>query len=152
MLKSGENLEQRYPAEAPAERSGEISPESQEKAIELIIRVLKFLQEFHRAKTPPVLNLAEQSWKHYFDRLPNSSLIQAGAHFEYVKQLFDQENLCRGQFYFKNGRPTETDCPPPSVAAENWLKPGWETPGVEPQVHVSKTYKNLVGKTVTEAL
>jgi DNA polymerase III delta prime subunit len=37
------------------------------------------------------------------------------------------------------------------VVAENWLKPGWETPGVEPQIHLSKTYKNLVGKTVTEA-
>ena len=35
--------------------------------------------------------------------------------------------------------------------AENWLKGGWETPGVEPQIHVSKTYKNVLGQTVTEA-
>ncbi len=51
----------------------------------------------------------------------------------------------------KVGRPTESHCPPPSVVAENWLKPGWETPGVEPQIHASKTYKNVLGQTVTEA-
>ena len=97
MLESGEHMQQRYPAEAPAARSGEISPESQEKAIELIIRVLKFLQEFDRAKTPPILTLAEQSWKQYFDGLPNSSMIQVGAHFKYLKQIFeDQEKILLG--------------------------------------------------------
>ena len=145
-------MEQLYPVEAAVERTGKISPKSQEKAIELIIRVLKFLQEFDLAKTPPIINLAEQSWKQYFDELPNSSMIQVGAHFKYLKQIFENQNLVEGNFILKSGRPTESDCPPPPVVAENWLKPGWETPGVEPQIHSSKTYKNLVGKTVTEEL
>jgi hypothetical protein len=127
------------------------SRESRERAIVLIIRVLKFLQEFHRAKTQPILNLKEQSWKLYFDQLPHYSLIQVGNHFEYLRQLFEDQNFVEGNFILRIGRPKESDCPPPSVVAENWLKPGWETAGVEPQIHLSKTYRNLVGKTVTDA-
>ena len=144
-------MEQFSTAVTPTELNGFFSPQLRERASVLIIRVLKFLQEFHRAKTAPVLNLADQSWKLYFDKIPQYALIQAGAHFKYLKLLFDAENCVEGNFILKIGRPAETDCPPPSVAVENWLKPGWETPGVEPQVHLSKTYKNLVGKTVTEA-
>jgi len=144
-------MEQPYPVETVIEETGKFSRKSRERAIVLIIRVLKFLQEFHRAKTPPILNLDEQSWKQYFDELPNYSKIQVGAHFKYLKQLFEDENLVEGNFILRSGRPTESDCPPPSVVAGNWLKPGWETPGVEPQIHLNKTYKNLVGKTVTEA-
>jgi len=127
-----------------------LAPQAQKNATELIIRVLKFLQEFHRAKTPPTLHLGEHNWKQYFDQLPNYSKLQFGAHFKYLKQLFENQNLVEGNFILKSGRPTESACPPPSVVAENWLKPGWENPGVEPQVHLTKTYKNLVGKTVTE--
>ncbi|MCZ6769380.1 MAG: AAA domain-containing protein [Acidobacteria bacterium] len=125
--------------------------EVRKKAIVLIVRVLKFLQEFHRTKTPPIVNLKEQSWKIYLDELPHYSLIQVGTHFEYLKQLFEEESLVEGNFILKIGRPKESHCPPPSVVAENWLKPGWETPGVEPQIHFSKTYKNVVAQTVTEA-
>jgi len=150
MKNIGENMEQLYPVEAAVERTGKFSPESHEKAIELVVRVLKFLQEFDRAKTPPILNLSEQSWKQYFDGLPNYSMIQVGSHFKYLKQIFENQNLVKGNFILKSGRPAESDCPPPPVVAENWLKPGWDSPEVEPRFHSSKTYKNLVGKTVTE--
>ena len=143
-------MEQLHSLDAAVERGGNFSPETKEKAIELIIRVLKFLQEFDLAKTPPILSLTEHSWKQYFDGLPDSSMIQFGAHFKYLNQLFEHQNLVQGNFILKSGRPTESVCPPPPVVAENWLKPGWETPDVEPQFHTSKTYKNLVGKTVTE--
>ncbi|MCH6569810.1 MAG: AAA family ATPase, partial [Acidobacteria bacterium] len=139
------------PLEATVQETQNFSPQMRKRAITLIIRVLKFLQEFHRTKTPPVLNLDEHPWKLYFDQLPHYSLIQVGPHFEYLKQLFDEENFVAGNFILKVGRPTESQCPPPSVVAENWLKAGWETPGVEPQIHVSKTYKNVLGQTVTEA-
>ena len=98
MQNTGENMEQLYPVEAAVETNGKISPESKEKAVELIIRVLKFLQEFNLAKTPPLINLAEQSWKQYFDGLPNSSTIQVGAHFKYLKQIFENQNLVEGNF------------------------------------------------------
>ena len=139
------------PLEATVQETQNLTPQMRKRAITLIIRVLKFLQEFHRTKTPPVLNLDEHPWKLYFDQLPHYSLIQVGPHFEYLKQLFDEENFVAGNFILKVGRPTESQCPPPSVVAENWLKAGWETPGVEPQIHVSKTYKNVLGQTVTEA-
>lgn len=144
-------MEQPYPVEAVIDENGNFSRKSRERAIELIVRVLKFLQEFNRAKTPPTINLEEHPWKQYFDGLPNHNLIQAGSHLNYLKKIFENETFAEGNFILKSGRPTETDCPPPSVVAENWLKPGWDTPGVEPQVHLKKTYKNLVGKTVTEA-
>ena len=144
-------MEQPYPVETIVGEAGKFSRKSREMAIERIVRVLKFLQEFHRAKTPPILNLDEHGWKQYFDDLPHYSLIQVGVHFKYLRQLFEDGNLVEGNFILKSGRPTESSCPPPSVVAENWLKPGWDTPGVEPQVHLKKTYKNLVGKTVTEA-
>jgi superfamily I DNA/RNA helicase len=143
-------MEQLNSVEAVVERGGKVSAESQEKAIELIVRVLKYLQEFDLAKTPPILNLGEQSWKQYFDGLPNYSMIQFGAHFKYLNQIFENQNLVEGNFILKSGRPAESVCPPPPVVAENWLKPGWEAPDVEPRFHSNKTYKNLVGKTVTE--
>jgi hypothetical protein len=143
-------MEQLHSLDAAVERTGTFSPESQEKASELIVRVLKFLQEFDRAKTPPILNLAEQSWKQYFDGLPNYSMIQVGAHYKYFNQIFESQNRAAGNFILKSGRPIETSCPPPPVVTENWLKPGWESPASEPRFHSSKTYKNLVGKTVTE--
>jgi hypothetical protein len=150
-LKKDINMEQPSPVITAIEETEKFSRKSRERATVLIIRVLKFLQEFQRAKTPPVLNLAEHSWKLYFDKLPHYSLIQVGNHFEYLEQLFENDNFVEGNFILRIGRPTESDCPPPSVVAENWLKPVWETPGVEPQIHLSKTYKNLVGRTVTEA-
>ena len=84
-------MEQLHSVDAAVERSGNFSPETKEKAIELIIRVLKFLQEFDLAKTPPILNLTEHSWKQYFDGLPDSSMIQFGAHFKYLKQVFENQ-------------------------------------------------------------
>jgi len=143
-------MEQLSPVDEAVGGAGNFSPKTKEKAVELIIRVLKFLQEFDLAKTPPILNLAEQSWKQYFDGLPDYSMIQFGAHFKYLNKLFENQNLVQGNFILKSGRPTESVCPPPPVVVENWLKPGWETPDAEPQFHSSKTYKNLVGKTVTE--
>jgi len=77
-------------------------------------------------------------------------MIKVGSHFKYLKQKFEKQNLVDANIILKSGRPTETACPQPSVVVENWLKPGWETPGVEPEIHSRKTYKNLVGKTVTE--
>jgi len=59
MPEFGEIMEHSYPVEAADESSGKISAESHEKAIELITRVLKFLQEFDLAKTPPILSLGE---------------------------------------------------------------------------------------------
>ena len=126
-------------------------PEVRKKAIVLINRVLKFLQEFHRTKTPPVVNLKEHTWKINLDELPHYSLIQVGNHFEYLEQIFEDDSLVAGNFILKIGRPTESHCPPPSVVAENWLNRGWETPGVEPQIHLTKTYKNVVAQEVTEA-
>ena len=118
-------MEQPYPAEAVIEENGKFSRKSRERAIELIVRVLRFLQEFNRAKTPPIINLEEQAWIQHFDELPNHSLIQAGAHLKYLKKVFEDESLVEGNFILKSGRPTESDCPPPSVVAENWLKQGW---------------------------
>ena len=68
----------------------------------------------------------------------NSAMIQVGAHFKYLKQQFESQSLAQGNFILKSGRPAESDCPPPPVVAENWLKPGWEIPSVEPQFHASK--------------
>ena len=44
------------PLETTVQETQNFSPQMRTRAITLIIRVLKFLQEFHRTKTPPVLN------------------------------------------------------------------------------------------------
>ncbi len=72
------------PAETIVQETQNFSPQMRKSAIALIIRVLKFLQEFDRTKTPPVLNLDEHPWKLYFDQLPHYSLIQVGPHFEHT--------------------------------------------------------------------
>ena len=44
----------------------------------------------------------------------------------------------RGGLIFSIDRPTETECPAPSVLFENWLEPGWEQPGGVPAVMPSR--------------
>ena len=46
-------MEQPYRVEAEIDENGKFSRKSRERAIELIVRVLRFLQEFNRAKPPP---------------------------------------------------------------------------------------------------
>ena len=128
-----------------------LSEVNREQAITRICRVLKFLQEFDRTKTPPIQSLEEYPWRLFFNQLPDYSLVQAGDQFDYLKQVFDPAHVNKGNFILKVGRPTESHCPPPSVVAEQWLKPGWETPGVEPQISPRKTYTNVLGQEVTEA-
>ena len=113
-------MEQSSPAVTPTEENGTFSPQLREQAKVLIIRVLKFLQEFHRARTAPVLSLADQSWKLYFDKLPQHSLIQVGAHFEYLKQLFDDDYCVDGNFILRIGADRiEVDV---SIDAFDWNK------------------------------
>jgi superfamily I DNA and/or RNA helicase len=137
--------------ETNTQGSHNLSAANRDQAITRIVRVLKFLQEFDRTKTPPVQNLDEYPWRLFFNQLPDYSLVQVGAQFDYLRQLFDPAHVGKGNFILKVGRPTESHCPPPSVVAEKWLKPGWETPGVEPQICPSKTYDNVLGQSVTEA-
>src|SRR2546427_10480854 len=54
-------------------------------------------------------------------------------------------------FILKVARPSESQCPRPSVAIEKWLKADWEQFGVEPEFYARRKTTSVAGKEVTEA-
>ena len=75
------------------------------------------------------------------EALPHYDTIQRGHAFGNLSTLKEGAELHDGNFLFKVGRPKETECPPPSVVIEQWLKPGWQTATAEPQVHEERRSK-----------
>ncbi len=114
-----------------------------EQARTRIARVFRYLAELHRVKTPPVVALDKYEWGLRLESLPKYPSIQRGAPFGRLRSIKEGSVLHDGNFHFKVGRPKETECPPPSVVIEQWLKPGWETPAAEPKVIESR--KNKAG-------
>jgi hypothetical protein len=98
-----------------------------------IERVFRYLAELQRIRTPPALDLDRYDWILRLDALPRHTTIQRG--FGAVDAADDARGeASRAGFLLGVERPTETECPAPSVLFENWLEPGWEQPGVTPAV------------------
>ena len=104
-------------------------------------RIFRYLQELHRVKTPPIVDLEKYQWGLRLEALPNYETIQRGHAFGNLRTLKEGAELHDGNFLFKVGRPKETECPPPSVVIEQWLKPGWQCATAEPQVHEQRRSK-----------
>jgi hypothetical protein len=99
-----------------------------------VARVFRYLQELHRVKTPPTVDLDKYDWRLPLEALPSYPSLQRGPLFGNLKSLSSRGSLHEGNFLLKVGRPRESECPPPSVVIEQWLKPGWENAGAEPKV------------------
>ncbi|TMQ05120.1 MAG: hypothetical protein E6J91_41380 [Deltaproteobacteria bacterium] len=98
-----------------------------------IERVFRYLAELHRIRTPPALDLDRYDWILRLDALPRHATVVRG--FAAVDgSEGGAEPASRSGFLISVDRPTETECPAPSVLFENWLEPGWEQPGVTPAV------------------
>ncbi len=102
-----------------------------------IKQIFRFLQELHQVKSPPVVDLALYEWKLSYDAVPRYASVQRG-------------DLNSG-FILKVARPSESQCPRPSVAIEKWLKADWEQFGVEPEFYARRKTTSVAGKEVTEA-
>ena len=102
-----------------------------------IERVFRYLQELHRVRTPPVLDIDRYEWILRLDTLPRHAAIQRG--FVPGSDGDDSGPAPDRGFILAVDRPaTETECPPPSVLFENWLEPGWEQPGAAAAVFAIK--------------
>jgi len=112
-----------------------------EEARTRIGRVIRYLQELHRVKTPPTVDLERYEWGLRLDALPNYDSIQRGRVFETIRTLDESVELHDGNFLFKVGRPKETECPPPSVVIDQWLKPGWQSAIAEPKIFEERRSK-----------
>src|SRR5689334_13199621 len=98
-----------------------------------IERVFRYLAELQRIRTPPALDLDRYDWILRLDALPHHATVQRG-----FAAPGGDGDAARGGFIVRVERPTETECPAPSVLFENWLEPGWEQPGVAPGVVPSR--------------
>ena len=106
-----------------------------------IERVFRYLAELHRIRTPPALDLDRYEWILRLDALPRHPTIQRG--FAALDASGDGggEPASRSGFIVSVERPTETECPAPSVLFENWLEPGWDQPGVAPAVAPTRPHR-----------
>ncbi|PYO02883.1 MAG: hypothetical protein DMD91_03015 [Candidatus Rokuibacteriota bacterium] len=102
-----------------------------------IKRIFRFLQELHQVKSPPVVDLAVYEWTLSYDAVPGYASVVRG-------------DVDSG-FILKVARPSESQCPRPSVAIEKWLKPDWEQFGVEPEFHARRKTTSVAGKDIVEA-
>ncbi|MHC4218441.1 MAG: AAA domain-containing protein, partial [Planctomycetota bacterium] len=116
-------------------------PYDMDEAKARIARVFKYLQELHRIKTPPTVDLERYEWRLPLASLPNYPSLQRGPLFGNLKSLSSRGTLHGGNFLLKVGRPRESECPPPSVVIEQWLKSGWEDAGSEPKVYERRKNK-----------
>ncbi len=96
-----------------------------------IHRVFRFLQEMHRVRTPPIVQLAQRDWALGLDGLPQSSHLQRGYRMTTEHRVDPNSDPTASGFILKVGRPQETECPEPSVVIRNWLKPGWDEVGAD---------------------
>ena len=106
-----------------------------------IERVFRYLAELHRIRTPPALDLDRYEWTLRLDALPRHATIQRGFAALDASGDGDGEAASRGGFIVSIDRPTETECPAPSVLFENWLEPGWDQPGVAPAVAPTRPHR-----------
>jgi len=88
-----------------------------------IERVFRYLAELQRIRTPPALDLDRYEWILRLDALPRHTTIQRGF------GALDAADDARGEASRAGSllgveRPTETECPAPSVLFESWLEPG----------------------------
>jgi len=102
-----------------------------------IKQIFRFLQELHYVKSPPVVDLALYEWKLSYDAVPRYASVQRGD--------------AGSGFIIKVARPSESQCPRPSVAIEKWLKADWEQFGVEPEFYQRRKTTSVEGKEVVEA-
>ncbi len=100
-----------------------------------IARVFRFLQELHRVKTPPAVDLEGCDWLLRLGTLPVFPSIQRGSALAELGFLPGASEARGENFILKVGRPRLTECPPPSVVIEQWLKPGWNEAAGEVKVH-----------------
>lgn len=102
-----------------------------------IERVFRYLAELHRIRTPPVLDLDRYDWILRLDALPRHATIQRG----FAIDGDGAGDAARSGLIVGVERPTETECPAPSVLFENWLEPGWEQPGSAPAVVPTRPHR-----------
>jgi very-short-patch-repair endonuclease/superfamily I DNA/RNA helicase len=113
---------------------------------ERVQRVFRYLQEMHRVRTPPVVQLDDREWRLELDDLPESPQLVRGFELDRDGQSESDDHPSGGEFVIKVGRPKETECPEPSVVIKNWLKPGWDQVDADPESIVKKTRKGSGGK------
>ena len=121
-----------------------------EEARSRIARVFMYLQELHRVKTSPPVDLEKHAWRLQLDSLPHYGTIQRGRLFGNLKLLRGPSEIRDGNFILKIGRPKESECPPPSIIIEQWLKPGWNNATGEPSVFPKRKLRTGGGEEAFE--
>src|SRR3954470_11090769 len=84
--------------------------------------VFRYLAELHRIRTPPALDLDRYDWILRLDALPRHATVLRGFAAPEGGDA-GAEPASRSGFLVSVDRPTETECPAPSVLFENWLEP-----------------------------
>lgn len=115
-----------------------------------IQRVFQYLKELNHIKTPPVFHTDRYEWLFWLDSLPLFPSILRGKDFTNI-QLSGVENdinqqASKGDFIVKVSRPSESECPEPTVMIKNWLKAGYARVGADPSTFVRGTLEVKGGK------
>lgn len=107
-------------------------------------RILTYIQELTKLRSPPVSNLSSYDWSLKFSSLPSYPSIQTFIVPEKEDAEFDGIIL-------RIKRPKETPCPKPPKELDNWLENGWDkidsVPSVIPARNISDQKD---GQTYTE--
>ncbi|MEE8556571.1 MAG: AAA domain-containing protein, partial [Myxococcota bacterium] len=94
-------------------------------------RIFRYLQELHRVRTPPAVQIRDRAWRLRLEELPESPHLTRG--YARPGDPGSERGVGPGDFVIRVGRPKETECPEPSVVIKNWLKKGWDAVDADPE-------------------
>ena len=114
-----------------------------EAARSKIKKVLSYIRELTKLRTPPIAQLKTYEWSLSFSSLPNYPTIQINQIIEDKENDFDGAVL-------RVKRPPETQCPPPPPVLADWIEKGWEQLSTEVKHIPARNKSNDKGHTITE--
>jgi very-short-patch-repair endonuclease len=97
------------------------------KARERIASVFTYLQELHRVRTPPTVDLDDYAWRLALGQLPTSPTIERLGLFAGAGAAVPHGEDSPGSL-LRVARPREAPCPPPPDVLVRWLPTAWPQP------------------------
>lgn len=111
-----------------------------------VSKLFEFLKAYIDLKYPPVRNINDQLGALWLDDLPDHPSVEIHRSVD----ANDEESSEESAIVLRLTRPSTTECPRPSPALTEWLRPGWLDINGAAEVHPTRNKIDGRGRTVVE--
>jgi hypothetical protein len=106
------------------------------KARKRIASVFTYLQELHRVRTPPIVDVDRYPWRLRLADVPVGPTIEWGARM--VGLVGKPSRGASDEFLLRVGRPADVACPEPPPLVRERLVTGWDSPAGSARMRTSQ--------------